>query len=121
MLTLYTLALPIALLPLTAIALTTKAGLAGLAMNQGAPGVTEILYAYTSSFANNGQSFAGLNANSPFYNITTAMGMMSGRFALAIPALALAGLFANQPRHPENKGAVRTDTFTFAVLLIATA
>jgi K+-transporting ATPase ATPase A chain len=117
MLTLYTLALPMVILPLAAIAVTTKFGLAGLSTNTGSHGLTEILFAYASSFANNGQSFAGLGANTPFYNITTAIAMMAGRFGLAIPALALAGLFGGQLRRPQNLGVVRTDTFTFGILL----
>ena len=93
---LYTLAAPITILVLTAVAVTTRLGLAGLTTNTGAHGLTEILFAYASAFANNGQNFAGLSANSVFYNTTTAVAMMMGRFGLAIPALALAGLFARQ-------------------------
>lgn len=121
MLTLYTLALPIAILPLAAIAVSTKPGLSGLTTNLGPHGLTEILFAFSSSFANNGQTFAGLSANSPFYNLTTAFAMMMGRFALAVPALALAGLFAQQIKRPESTGKVRTDTPTFAILVIASA
>jgi potassium-transporting ATPase potassium-binding subunit len=121
MLTLYVLASPLAILVLTALAVATKAGLAGLTTNTGAHGLTEIIFAFASSNANNGQSFAGLSANTPFYNITTAVTMMVGRFGLAIPALALAGLFAAQPRRFGGEGAIRTDTFIFAGLLLATA
>jgi K+-transporting ATPase ATPase A chain len=117
---LYTLAMPIALLPLTAVAVMTKTGLAGLAVNTGAHGFTEIFFGYTSSFANNGQSFAGLNANTPFYNITTAIAMMFGRFALAIPALALAGMFASQINRPPSSGTLRTDSLAFGITLTAT-
>ena len=95
MLTLYVLATPLAILPLTALAVATKAGLAGLTTNGGAQGFTEIIFAFAFSLANNGQSFTGLNANTTFYNLTTAVAMMVGRFGLAIPALALAGLFAH--------------------------
>ena len=83
---------------LTALAVVTEAGLAGLTTNEGPHGLSEILVAYTSSMANNGQNFAGLSANTPFYNITTALAMMAGRFGLAIPALAFAGIFAEQQR-----------------------
>ena len=121
MLTLYVLAGPCAILPLSAIAIATRAGLAGLTTNTGAHGLTEILFAFASCFANNGQSFAGLNANTPFYNLTTAVAMMVGRFALAIAALALAGLFAAQSRRYTGEGSIRTDTVTFGVLLLATA
>jgi len=121
MLTLYVLAGPLAILPLTAIAVATKAGLAGLTTNAGAHGLTEIIFAFASSMANNGQTFAGLNANTPFYNLTTAVAMMVGRFGLAIPALALAGLFAGQTRRFGGEGAISTDTVTFGALLLATA
>ena len=93
---LYAVVAPLTILPLTALALVTDAGLAGLTTNKGAHGLSEILVAYTTSMANNGQNFAGLSANTPFYNITTALAMMAGRFGLAIPALALAGRFAQQ-------------------------
>ena len=63
----------------------TDAGLAGLTTNKGAHGLSEILVAYTTSMANNGQNFAGLSANTAFYNVTTALAMMAGRFGLAIP------------------------------------
>jgi len=76
---------------------------------QGIAWLTEILYAYSSSFANNGQAFAGLNANMVFYNFTTAVAMMIGRFGLAIPALALAGLVAQQIQKREVGNAVPTD------------
>jgi potassium-transporting ATPase potassium-binding subunit len=118
MIMLYTLAAPISILPLTAVAVLTKAGLAGLTTNSGPHGFTEILFAYASCFANNGQAFAGLNANTLFYNLTTAVAMMFGRFALAIPALALAGLFAKQRNTPPSGGTLRSDSFAFALTLI---
>ena len=117
---LYTLAAPIAILPLTAVAASTNAGLAGLTTNQGAHGFSEIIFAYTSSFANNGQNFAGLNANTVFYNVTTAIAMLLGRFALAIPALLLAGRFAAQQTRRPSPGTMRTDSITFGVTLTAT-
>jgi potassium-transporting ATPase potassium-binding subunit len=117
---LYTLAAPISILPLAALAVLTKAGLAGLTTNAGPHGFTEILFGYTSSFANNGQNFAGLNANTPFYNLTTAIAMLLGRFALAIPALALAGRFVVQQTRPPSAGTLRTDSFPFALTLTAT-
>jgi K+-transporting ATPase ATPase A chain len=118
---LYTLAGPLVLLLMTAIAVVTAAGNAGLTTNNGPHGLTEILYAYTSCFGTNGQSFAGLNANNPFYNLTTAVAMMVGRFGHAIPALALAGLFAGQRRRPITAGTLPTDTFSFGILLVGTA
>jgi K+-transporting ATPase ATPase A chain len=117
MIVLFALAAPLFILPLTAIALSTRAGLAGLTTNSGPHSFTEILFAYTSCFANNGQSFAGLSANTPFYNLTTAIAMLAGRFGLAIPALALAGLFARQRNTPSTSGTLPTHSFVFGVLL----
>jgi potassium-transporting ATPase potassium-binding subunit len=119
--TLYALASPLAILPFTALAVATKTGRAGLVTNTGTHGFTEIFYAYTSCFANNGQNFAGLNVNTLFYNFTTAVAMMMGRFALAVPALALAGLLASQIRRQQTESAVPTDKPMFAALLVATA
>jgi potassium-transporting ATPase potassium-binding subunit len=117
MIMLYALAAPLVLLPLTAIAVSTRMGLSGLTINTGPHGFTEILFAYTSCFANNGQSFAGLNANTPFYNLSTALAMMVGRFGLAIPALAFADLFGRQRSTPSSSGTLPTHSFTFGVLL----
>jgi potassium-transporting ATPase potassium-binding subunit len=119
--TLYVLATPLAILPFTALALRTQAGLGGLVTNTGVHGFTEIFHAFTSCFANNGQSFAGLNASGAFYNTATAIVMMAGRFALAIPALALAGVLAGQIRRQETTNAVPTDGPLFGGLLLATA
>jgi K+-transporting ATPase ATPase A chain len=118
---LYTLASPVAILLLTAIAVATRSGLAGLTTNNGPHGLTSIMFAYTSSFTNNGQNFAGLSANSAFYNVTTAIAMMVGRFGLAVPALALAGSFAAQGRRPTTLGTMPTYTFTFGLLVVGTA
>jgi K+-transporting ATPase ATPase A chain len=96
MIMLYALAAPLVVLPLTAIAVSTRMGLSGLTVNTGPHGFTGILFAFTSCFGNNGQSFAGLSANTPFYNLTTALAMMAGRFGLAIPALAFAALSGRQ-------------------------
>jgi K+-transporting ATPase ATPase A chain len=117
---LYTIIAPLTVLPLAALALVTDAGLAGLTTNKGAHGVSEILVAYVTSMANNGQNYAGLSANTPFYNVTTALAMMAGRFGLAIPALALAGCFAQQTRKPVTEGMVPTDTALFVVFTTAT-
>jgi len=117
MIMLYALAAPLLVLPLTAIAVSTRAGLSGLTVNRGPHGFTEILFAYTSCFANNGQNFAGLSANTPFYNLTTALAMMVGRFGLAIPALALADLFGRQRSTPSSSGTLPTHSFSFGVLL----
>ena len=118
---LYAIIGPLFVLGLTAVAVATDAGRAGLTTNTGAHGFSEILVAYTSSMANNGQTFAGLSANSPFYNISTPLAMVAGRFGLAIPALALAGLFAQQARKPIRAGVILTDTPLFGVLVIGAA
>lgn len=119
MIMLFALAAPLFTLPLTAIAVSTKLGLSGLTTNSGPHGFTEILFAYTSCFANNGQSFAGLSANAPFYNLTTALAMLAGRFALAIPALGFAAYFTRQRTTPSSSGTLPTHSFLFGVLLTA--
>jgi potassium-transporting ATPase potassium-binding subunit len=110
---------PFVILPLTALALMTTAGRAGLTTNLGPHGLTSIAFAYASSFANNGQNFAGMNVNSPFYNYTTALAMLAGRFLLTLPVLALAGAFAEQRRRVITEGSLPTESPTFAVLLVA--
>ena len=117
---LYSLAAPAAILVLTAIAVVSRPGMAGLTTNTGMHGFTEILYAYTSAFGNNGQTFGGLSSNAPFYNVTTGLAMMAGRFLLVIPALALAGQFA-QARRREADGVRSTDTVLFGGVVLATA
>ncbi len=119
MVMLYALAAPVLILPLTGIAVSSRAGLSGLQTNTGPHGLTEILFAYASCFANNGQAFAGLNSNTIFYNFTTAMAMMVGRFGLAIPALTFAGLFARQRITPSSSGTLPTDSLSFGVVLTA--
>lgn len=117
---LYMLIAPAAVLVPTAIAVLTDVGQAGLTTNSGAHAFTEIFYAYTSAFGNNGQNFAGLSANSPFYNVSTAVARMLGRLALVIPALALAGQFAKNKRRFD-RGSVPTDTLLFGTMVVATA
>jgi K+-transporting ATPase ATPase A chain len=118
LISLYALLGPATILLLTALAAVTAWGLAGLTLNSGPHGLSEIVYAYASSMANNGQNFAGLNANTPFYNLTTAGAMLVGRFGLTILALALAGRLAPQPRRPVSLGTLSTDTPLFAGWLI---
>jgi K+-transporting ATPase ATPase A chain len=122
MIVLYTIIAPLGVLVPTAVAVLTPAGLAGLTTNTGAHGFTEILYAFASAFGNNGQNFAGLSANTPFYNVTTAVAMILGRFALVITALALAGRFASR-RHRlgADLGAVPTGSVLFGVVVVGTA
>jgi potassium-transporting ATPase potassium-binding subunit len=117
---LYTLLTPILVLLLTGVAVVTKGGLAGLETNAGPRGFTEILFAYASSMASNGLTMAGLNANSVFYNVTTMIAMLAGRFGLAALALALAGRFAAQRRLPTTLGTLPSDSPTFGMLVFGT-
>ena len=107
---------PVLCLVPTAIAAVTPAGLATL--NNGGPhGFSEILYAFTSTNANNGSAFAGLGPNL-FYNLMTGVNMLFGRFAVAIPALALAGALAGKKSVPESSGTFTTHSPIFVALLI---
>jgi potassium-transporting ATPase potassium-binding subunit len=110
------LAAPIAALGLTAIAVLTPWGLAGRQAT-GAHGLSEILYAYTSAAATNGSAFAGLSANTPFYNVTLAIGMAIGRFAVITPVLAIAGSLAAKTRKEPSAGTMPTDNLLFFGLL----
>ena len=101
-----------------AVAVATAAGRAGLTTHTGPRGFTEILFAFASSMANNGQALAGLNANGPFYNLTTMIAMAAGRVGLAALALALAGRFAAQGRKPTTIGSLPCDTVTFGALVL---
>jgi len=109
--------IPAATLGLTATATVVSPGLAGLG-NAGPHGYSEILYAYTSAAATNGSAFAGLNANSPFYNLTLALAMLIGRFAVIVPVLAIAGSLAVQPIVPRSAGTLPTDGALYAALLL---
>jgi K+-transporting ATPase ATPase A chain len=111
------LAVPAAALGLTAVACIVEPGLAGLG-NPGPHGYTEVLYAYTSAAATNGSAFAGLNANSAFYNLTLALAMFIGRFFVVVPVLAIAGSLAAQPVIPTSAGTLPTDRALFAWLLL---
>jgi K+-transporting ATPase ATPase A chain len=108
---------PILVLGGTAIAVASSAGTAGIA-NPGAHGFSEILYAFTSAANNNGSAFAGLSANTPFYNVLLAIAMWFGRFAMIVPVLALAGSLANKPRLQVTAGTMPTHGPLFAGLLI---
>jgi len=112
-------AVPAATLGLTAIACVIEPGLAGLG-NAGPRGYSEILYAYTSAAATNGSAFAGLNANSPFYNLSLAFGMFVGRFLVIVPVLAVAGSLAAQPIIPRSNGTLPTDRALFMFFLLGT-
>jgi K+-transporting ATPase ATPase A chain len=102
----------------TAVAVVTPAGRAGI-FSSGAHGFSEVLYAFSSAGNNNGSAFAGLNANSPFYNITLGLVMLVGRYGLAIPVLAIAGSLAGKNRVPAGAGTLPTHTPLFVAWLIA--
>jgi K+-transporting ATPase ATPase A chain len=101
----------------SALAAMVQPGLSGL-NNAGPHGLSEILYAYTSAAGNNGSSFAGLNANTVFYNLTLGIGMLIGRFGVIIPVLAIAGNMAKKKITPLSAGTFRTDNGLFIALLI---
>jgi K+-transporting ATPase ATPase A chain len=117
---LYTLMTPLVVLALTGLASALDVGRAAEVVNGGPRGFTEILFAYTSCMANNGQNLAGLDANNVFYNLTTALAMLAGRFGLAAFALALAGRLAAQGRKEITAGTMPSDTVTFGVLVLGT-
>ncbi|MFA6133089.1 MAG: potassium-transporting ATPase subunit KdpA [Phycisphaerae bacterium] len=102
----------------TAIAVVTAAGKAG-AFNPGPHGFSEILYAYSSTANNNGSAFAGLGANSPFYNVSTGLAMLLGRFLFKIPVLAIAGALAAKKAIPVSAGTLTTQGPLFVVLLVS--
>jgi len=111
------LATPILVLVGTAIAVVADAGKAGIA-NPGAHGFSEILYAFSSAANNNGSAFAGLSANTPFYNALLAVAVWFGRFAVIVPVLAIAGNLAMKKRLPVTAGTLPTHGALFVVLLL---
>jgi K+-transporting ATPase ATPase A chain len=84
----------------------------------GPHGLSEILYAYASTVSDNGSAFAGLSANTPWYNVTTGLAMFFGRFAHAIPILAIAGSLAAKNKAVVSPGTLPTDGALFVVLLL---
>jgi K+-transporting ATPase ATPase A chain len=115
---LYALIFPLIILSLTAFfVLSPTVGLSSLA-NQGPHGLTEILYAYTSGAGNNGSAFAGLNANTWWYNVALGWDMLAGRLLMMIPVLALAGNLAQKKSVPPSPGTFPVNTALFTVLLV---
>jgi K+-transporting ATPase ATPase A chain len=88
--------------------------------NNGAHGFSEILYAYSSGAGNNGSAFAGINANTPWYNLTMGVDMLVGRFLFIIPALAIAGSLAAKKLVPVTSGTLPTNGSLFVILLVGT-
>jgi K+-transporting ATPase ATPase A chain len=109
--------LPLAILGFSAVAAVLPVALKGMA-NPGAHGLSELLYAYTSATANNGSAFAGLSANTPWWNTTLGIAMLLGRFAYAIPVLAIAGSLVAKPKLSESAGAFPAHGMLFVSLLI---
>jgi K+-transporting ATPase ATPase A chain len=109
--------LPLSILGFAAIAAVAPLGLAGLE-NKGPHGFSEILYAYSSATGNNGSAFAGLSANTPFWNTTLGIAMVLGRFFYAVPVLAIAGAMVAKPKLAQTSGNFPTDGGLFIGLLI---
>jgi potassium-transporting ATPase potassium-binding subunit len=113
---LYVLIFPLVILTLSALSVLHPAGLAGIS-NPGPHGLSQILYAFTSAAGNNGSAFAGLNANTPWYNTALGFTMLGGRFLMMIPMLALAGNLARKKSVPPSPGTFPVNTALFSVLL----
>ena len=113
------LCLPTAMLIFTAIACVLPSAVASIG-TAGPHGFSEILYAYTSTAANNGSAFGGLTGNTPWYNITLGISLLMGRFLVIIPALAIAGSLVTKKRVPSSAGTFPTDGPLFVGLLIGT-
>jgi len=113
---LYVLIFPLLILTLSAISVIYPMGLAGIS-NPGPHGLSQILYAFTSAAGNNGSAFAGLNANTPWYNGALGFTMLFGRFLMMVPMLALAGNLAQKKSVPPSPGTFPVNTALFTVLL----
>jgi K+-transporting ATPase ATPase A chain len=114
---LYFLIFPVVILGFAAISVLAPFGLSSLS-NHGPHGLSQILYAYTSAAGNNGSAFAGLNANTHWYNSTLGITMLSGRFLMIVPMLAVAGNLATKKIAPPSLGTFPVDSTLFALLLV---
>ena len=114
---LYVLIFPLFILALAAWSAVSPYGLSSL-NNAGPHGLSEILYAFTSATANNGSAFAGISANTPWYNTALGLAMLGGRFFMIIPALAMAGILAGKKAVPPGPGTLPTTGPLFALLLV---
>ena len=110
---------PLVILVGTAIAVLVEPGKAGVA-NPGTHGFSEILYAFSSVANNNGSAFAGISANTPFYNTALGIAILLGRYWLAVPVLAIAGSLAAKKKVPASVGTLPTHTPLFVALLVGT-
>ena len=115
---LYVLIFPLIILGLTGWSAVTPYGISSL-NNAGPHGLTEMLYAYTSGTGNNGSAFAGLNANTPWWNITLGMAMLGGRFLMIIPAMGIAGSMLRKKTVAPGPGTFPTNGGLFTFLLVA--
>ena len=110
---------PLLVLSGTAVAVMAEAGRLGI-QDPGAHGFSEVLYALTSAANNNGSAFAGLSANTPFYNVLLGLAMVFGRFGVIVPVLAMAGSLAAKKRIPTGAGTMPTHGPLFVTLLLVT-
>jgi K+-transporting ATPase ATPase A chain len=113
------LVLAVSILGFAAWASVSQWGLAGL-NNNGPHGLSEILYAFSSANGNNGSAFAGLNANTPWYNTTIGIAMLIGRFLMIVPIIAMAGSLAKKRIAPPSSGTFPVSGLTFVILLLGT-
>lgn len=110
---------PLIILGPSAIALATEMGTSGIS-NSGFHGISQVVYEFTSSAANNGSGFEGLGDNTPFWNISTGLVMLFGRYFSMIAMIAVAGSLLTKKRVPETIGTLKTDNSTFLIILLAT-
>jgi potassium-transporting ATPase potassium-binding subunit len=114
---LYVLIFPLLILGFSAWSVVAPHGLSSL-NNNGPHGLSEMLYAYSSAAGNNGSAFAGLNANTPWYNVTQGLSMLAGRFLMIIPVLAIAGSMVGKKTVAQSLGTFPTNGVLFVVLLV---
>jgi K+-transporting ATPase ATPase A chain len=115
---LYVLVFPLVILGFSAWASAANWGISSL-NNAGPHGLSEVLYAFSSAAGNNGSAFAGLNANTPWWNTTLGIAMLFGRFFMIVPVLAIAGSMRNKRPVPEGPGTFPTQGLLFSGLLVA--
>jgi len=116
---LYFLIFPVVILGFSAVAVLSPSFGTSSLSNHGPHGLTQILYAYTSAAGNNGSAFAGLNANTHWYNSTLAITMLAGRFLMIVPMLAVAGNLATKKIAPPSLGTFPVNTPLFTALLVS--
>src|SRR5207248_4697125 len=114
---LYVLIFPLLILYYAGWSLVAPYGVSSL-NNAGPHGLSEILYAYSSGAGNNGSAFAGLNANTPFWNVTLGLTMLAGRFLMIVPAMGIAGLMVDKKVVPPSLGTFPTNGPLFTFLLV---